>query len=159
MLFIKRIHKEQWETYRNIRLAALQEAPYAFTTTYASAVARTPASWRAQAEAFSDGTDQCLLIAYVDHVAIALCAFYRDNTHSHVGEIVEVWVASDYRGTSVAKDLIDAMIQWACSTNTTLIRLDVKKENRRAIGFYQNYGFTVIGENTESEYIMVLTIQ
>jgi ribosomal protein S18 acetylase RimI-like enzyme len=158
MIDIKRIQKGEWETYKQLRLAALQEAPYAFTTTYEAAVERKPASWIEQTDTFSDGTDQCLLVAYIEHVAIGLCAFYRNTNTPCEGEIVQIWVAPEHRGTSVAKKLMDAMIQWARGTNTARIRLDVKKDNRRAIRFYQNYGFTVIGENHESEYVMLLVI-
>ncbi|WP_363464985.1 GNAT family N-acetyltransferase [Halogeometricum borinquense] len=60
----------------------------------------------------------------------------------------EIFVASEYRGTGVADDLMDAAIECAREQDLPLDRmvLDVDRENDRAQAFYERYGFEHWGE-------------
>ena len=44
---VVRVDDSNWRTYRDVRLAMLQDAPRAFWTTYAEAAARSDEEWRA----------------------------------------------------------------------------------------------------------------
>ncbi|MCD2199956.1 GNAT family N-acetyltransferase [Halobacterium sp. KA-4] len=60
----------------------------------------------------------------------------------------EVYVAPDFRGTSVADDLMEAALSVAREQSLPLDRmvLDVDRQNERAKAFYERYGFEHWGE-------------
>lgn len=142
MITIRRIRAGEMELYKMVRLAALQDAPYAFTSTYAGALQRTEESWREQVERTVQGSDRATFIVVDADEAVGLAALYRAEGHSEVGELLQVWVAPQYRGGSVAKDLMDAVITWAADNGYRKIIAGVRPENARAIRFYVKYGFT-----------------
>jgi len=60
----------------------------------------------------------------------------------------EIYVRSEYRGTGVADDLMDAALAFAREQTLPLDRLvlDVDRENERARRFYDRHGFAHWGE-------------
>ncbi len=55
LLEIRRIRTGEADLYKRLRLDSLQEAPYAFSSTYASALQRTDESWREQVDESAAG--------------------------------------------------------------------------------------------------------
>jgi hypothetical protein len=102
MLAIRRLQVGEAELFKQIRLTALQDAPYAFPTTYEAALQRSAESWRKQAERTAQGTDRATLIAFFEELPIGLAALYRRDDNADVGELLQVWVSAKYRGTTVA---------------------------------------------------------
>lgn len=64
---------------------------------------------------------------------------------------MQVWVAAEYRGTSTAWDLMDAVFKWAGENNFRTIIAGVTKVNARARKFYIKYGFSVMDEISPSD--------
>ena len=60
---VRRIQPGEWRLFRDLRLAALQESPQAFSSVYASALERSEESWRDQADATAAGAERCTCIA------------------------------------------------------------------------------------------------
>ena len=125
---------------------SLQDAPYAFPTTYDSALQRSAESWREQAERTAQGTDRATFIAFSDDVPIGMTALYRREDTVDTGELLQVWVSPEHRGTNVAWDLMDAIFKWARENNFRRILAGVTKVNSRAIKFYIKYGFSNLDE-------------
>ena len=105
MKTIRRIQAGEVDLYKQIRLAALKEAPYAFGSTYDSALERSDESWRAQVESSAQGSDRATFIAFSDNVPIGIAALYRDKEKRDTGELLQVWVGPEFRGTRVIWDL------------------------------------------------------
>ena len=64
---------------------------------------------------------------------------------------MQVWVNSDYRGTSVAWDLMDAIFKWAGENSYRRIIAGVTSVNARALKFYTRYGFSIMDESAQSD--------
>lgn len=86
---------------------------------------------------------------------------YRDRTVPNTGEIFALYVLSEYYGSGVGKLLTEAAILSFADFPTVL--LWVLKDNKRAIRFYEKYGFRAEGEEAflsalnASEIRMILT--
>jgi RimJ/RimL family protein N-acetyltransferase len=146
LITVRRIHRGETDLYRQIRLKALQDAPYAFSSTYDSALRRSAESWREQAESTAQGSDRATFIAFSEEESIGITALYRLKDQAEVGEVLQVWVDPEFRGTGVARDLMDAVFQWAGENNFRRIIAGVTKVNLRALKFYTKYGFSVVNE-------------
>lgn len=147
MIKIRRLRIGEGELYKQVRLTALQEAPYAFTTTYESAVKRSPESWQAQADASAQGPDRATLLAFEGEAPIGMMALYRDanrtdrSENPDEGELIQVWVSPEYRGKGVADKLLEAMLGWAKENSFRRVVAGVNPGNEKALMFYRRYGF------------------
>lgn len=150
MITIRRIQVDEIDLFREIRLTALQEAPYAFSTTYESARQRSGESWREQVESTAKGSDRATFIAVSDGTPIGVAALYRLEDQADAGEVLQVWVRPEYRGTRVARDLMDTIFEWAKANGFRRILAGVTKGNARALRFYTNYGFSVVDESSSN---------
>ena len=149
MITIRRLQVGEVDLFKQVRLMALQEAPYAFPATYDSAVQRSAESWREQAERSSQGPDRATFIVFSDDLPVGMAALYRDEDKVDVGELLQVWVSPEYRGKKVVWNLLDEIFKWASENRFHRIIAGVTKGNARALKFYTNYGFSIThGFNT-----------
>jgi ribosomal protein S18 acetylase RimI-like enzyme len=144
MISVRRIRIGEGELFKQMRLTSLREAPYAFSSTYESALRRSPESWREQADSTAQGADRSTFIAFSDNSQIGIAALYRNPEETDVGEVLQVWVAPEYRSRGVAFDLLDAVFQWAGENGFRIITATITKGNTRALKFYRKYGFDLV---------------
>lgn len=146
MIIIRRLQPGEVDLFKQLRLKALQDAPYAFPSTYETAIQRSAESWREQAESTTQGPDRATFIAFSDDLPIGMAALYREEDKVDVGELLQVWVSPEYRGTKVIRDLMDEIFKWGSENKFHRITAGVTKGNDRAVNFYTNYGFSIIDE-------------
>ena len=151
MITIRRIRTGEPDLYRQARLAALQDAPFAFSLTYDLALQRSAESWREQADRTAQGSDRATFIAFANDLPVGMAALYRLEDQADTGELLQVWVSPEYRGTSLASDLMDVIFKWAGENKFRKIIAGVTKVNARALKFYITYGFSVITESLPND--------
>ena len=154
MITIRRLQLGEVDLYKQLRLSSLQDAPYAFPSTYEAALQRSPESWREQAERSAQGSDRATFIAFSEDSPIGMAALYRREDRVDAGELLQVWVSPEYRGTGVVWDLMDAIFKWASENNFHRIIAGVTKGNARALTFYTRYGFSMMEESSEGVYLV-----
>jgi len=152
MKIIRRIRIGEFDLFKQIRLRALKEAPYAFSSTYESALQRSEESWREQADNSAQGSDRATFITFSDDAPVGIAALYRVENQTSVGAMLQVWVAPEHRGTGVARDLIDAIFEWAGENNFRMILSRIRDGNIRAQKFYTKYGFSNSDEFSSSDF-------
>jgi GNAT superfamily N-acetyltransferase len=133
---VRRIAPDEWQAFREIRLAALADAPGAYLTTLADAQAEPAQLWQDRIAANPH------FLATVDGVGVGMTVVIAADTGR---EIVAVWVAPDTRGRGVIEALIDAAVSWAGDQGDTQLGLWVVDGNERAERAYARYGFTRTG--------------
>jgi RimJ/RimL family protein N-acetyltransferase len=144
MTVIRRIRIGEADVFKQMRLASLQDAPYAFSSTYDAALRRSDESWREQADLSAQGSDRATFFAFSDDVPIGMAALYRLPDQKETGELVQMWVAQEYRGKRVACDLLDAVFKWASENSFRKVIAKVTKGNDRAFKFYHKHGFALV---------------
>jgi len=144
MISVRRLRIGEGELYKQIRLASLQESPYAFSSTYASALKRSPESWSEQADNSAGGPDRATFIAFSGDSPIGLAALYRDKEGADTGEVLQVWVSPEYRGKGVAVSIMDALFRWARENGFRRVKAGINPGNIRAVRFYLKYGFRIV---------------
>jgi GNAT superfamily N-acetyltransferase len=125
---------------RDVRIAALTDAPEAFGSTLERELARTPEDWRRW---MSPGTVFMLYDAGQARGLVAGAA--REDDPSAI-QLMAMWVDPALRGSGAADALITALVAWAVSASAREIRLRVVKENSRARRAYERHGFRPVGD-------------
>jgi RimJ/RimL family protein N-acetyltransferase len=151
LITVRRIQIGETELYKQVRLASLRDAPYAFGTTYDSALQRSSEFWRKRADSTAHGTDAGTFIAFSNDVPIGMASLLRIDGQADAGELMQVWIAPEYRGTSAIWNLIDTIFGWADENNFRRIIAGVTKVNARALKFYIKYGFSVLAESSAND--------
>ena len=143
-LTVDLIAESEREAWRELRLAALADAPYAFGSTLAEALERDEAAWRAGFPADGRGAN---FVGRLDGVGAGMCAvFLRADA---VGEplLVSMWLAPAARGTGLAGELVRAAEKWCVEHDLSRLWLDVVEDNLRAIRLYRRLGYLPTGQD------------
>jgi ribosomal protein S18 acetylase RimI-like enzyme len=135
---VRRVVPDEWQSFREIRLAALADTPLAFVTTHEQALQYDERHWRSQAA--EGGT----MIAWRDDRPVGLVAAYLPDDAAH---LVMMWVEPASRGTGVVEVLIDSVVTWAGERDLPQVRLWVVEGNDRAERAYARYGFSRTGRS------------
>ena len=142
-MLVQRVTSDQFALLREVRLAALQDAPYAFGSTYAGNITRPDHEWEQMCSARSEGSDACGFFAYdVQGEAIGMVAGYRRMEEPGIVDLISMWVAPEARGTGAATALVEAVCLWAKAIPVERVLLEVTSGNDRALRFYKRLGFT-----------------
>jgi GNAT superfamily N-acetyltransferase len=146
MILVRHVTADDWELMREVRLAALSEAPYAFGSTYAREVAFTEETWRGRINersvtffAHTDSTDP----VPADTVPAGLAGVYVEDGNP---DLVSMWVRPCARGRGVAEVLVEAAASWAKTQDFGSLFLWVTESNAPARRLYDRCGFIPTGE-------------
>lgn len=140
MAAIRVAEPSDWEQYRDIRLAALAEAPYAFGSTLDRELALPPERWQWRLE--FGGTFLAWADGRVVGTATGITEDPDDEYHvPGAWQLVAMWVHPDSRGSEVATELVDAVAEHVLKAGATALVLWVTEVNDRARAFYERLGF------------------
>ena len=160
---VRLLAEEEWPTYRELRLAALQDSPDAFVSSYDEEVAYDEELWRARMKRSA----RLLAVRDDEPVGIVSVGHARDayGAQEGVAELFGMWVVAAARGSGVAWRLVDAAAEHARDTERAHLKLWVSTDNGRAVAFYSSYGFRPADERrpmktdeTEEEVAMLLPL-
>ena len=163
---IRTLHPADWPVYRDLRLRALADAPYAFCSTYAEESQRGDDAWTARLAAPALGAYQqgWPFAAELDGTPVGLAWVKMDAGNAASASLYQVWVAPEARGRGVGAALINAAIEWARARRAHVLRLDVTAGDGAAARLYRRMGFVDDGApvrrpgTTVSEQAMVLAL-
>ncbi|MDP9226544.1 MAG: GNAT family N-acetyltransferase [Actinomycetota bacterium] len=136
MVDIARLGEQDWAVYRDVRLASLEEAPFAFGSRLAAERDRTEAEWRDRLE------HRTQFVAREEGRPVATVGYLAEAEGL---ELVSMWVAPPVRGTGVADLLVDAVVADAGDRGCETIVVWVSEGNEPAERFYVRHGFVRTG--------------
>ena len=144
---VRQTTEDDWATWRDLRLRALQDTPSAFGSTYEREAAFTEADWRGRAGALSsaapDDSAGPSLLAFVDGVAVGMGGGYRDLPGwLHV---VAMWTDPAWRSHGAGRAVLEHLVAWSAAEGLR-VHLDVETTNAGARRLYERLGFVATGE-------------
>jgi GNAT superfamily N-acetyltransferase len=130
---------DDWQVFRDVRLASLRDSPLAFSATLDGALGRDEASWR------EDLATRTQFVAMVADDVIGTAGGVADPGGAF-GELVSMWIAPAWRGKGVGARLIEEVAGWAASVGFHQLRLWVVEGNQAAERSYARAGFAPTGQ-------------
>ncbi|MGL5828833.1 MAG: GNAT family N-acetyltransferase [Angustibacter sp.] len=131
---VRTLGGEDWRSFRELRLAALQDAPEAFVDSYADESAYDEAFWRVRLGRATR------IIAVIDDKPVGIVSIGSTEDPTS-GDLYGLWVAPEHRGTGVAMALVQSAARQAQSDGRRKITLWVGTDNGRAVAFFSSVGF------------------
>ncbi len=145
---IKKLNKNRWKDYRDLRLEALKKEPTAFGSSYDEEKNLSGEEWKKRIKN--------VLFALSKDKLIGMIVYIRENKikTKHTANIFGVYVAREYRGYWVGKKLIDSvLVRTRKSKGVLKIKLTVNPKQKAALKLYQNCGFKIVGKMKKELYI------
>lgn len=136
-VFVHRVVPDEWGLFREVRLAALHDAPTAFWTTAAVAGATTEVEWRRRL------ADSACFVALASERPVGLAAGIEEAPE--LAEVVSMWVDPSWRGRGVADQLMAAVTSWAAGEGFARLQLWVAVGNDAAERLYARHRFVRTG--------------
>jgi ribosomal protein S18 acetylase RimI-like enzyme len=129
----------EWQLKRDLRLAALQDSPSAFASSYDLEVHRSEQDWR-------DWPRDGAYFAAFDglQAALGIAGSWMRAGEPDVTHLISMWVAPDARGAGIAGLLTAAVVEWAREQKAARVELEVAAGNDAAMRAYLRNGFAVM---------------
>ncbi len=134
---------DDWPLWRDLRLAALAEAPDAFGSSLADWTDAPEQRWRDRLAL--PGSHNLAAILDCRPAGMASGLPGQDG----VAELISMWVAPHARGHGVGDALVAAVVAWAAANGAAAVELNVVETNAAATALYERHGFAVTGAQDE----------
>jgi GNAT superfamily N-acetyltransferase len=142
---VHEVPEQDWALWRDLRIDALTEAPYAFGESLEAAKARDEAGWRAWWNP-DDPTTGPRYLATSDGVALGMCSIVFPPDLGSEPLIISMWTTPAARGRGVGRALVEACIDYCARTGRARLLLGVVEDNLPARRLYDRLGFTLTGD-------------
>ena len=135
---IRRATEDDWQVVHDVRLEALQQAPFAFGSTYERERHFDEQTWRGRLS----NPDGPTFLALDRDVPMGIDGVYAEEGEHH---LVAMWVAPDARRSGVGAALTQAVIDWVAARGERRLLLGVAEDNDPARKLYESLGFRFTG--------------
>ena len=133
-LTVRTLDGDDWQAFRQIRLAALSDAPDAFASSLEEEQHYDEEFWRLRLARSSR------LLACLDEEPVGIVSVGQAQ-EENVAELFGMWVVPEQRGRGVAWQLTEAAAEHARLLGRRALKLWVSTDNGRAVAFFSSYGF------------------
>jgi ribosomal protein S18 acetylase RimI-like enzyme len=130
--------------FKTVRLRALQDAPHAFGSTYASERGLTDSDWLKRVERWNGESGTGFLALDMD-TACGIAGSLIDPSDAKRAQLLSMWTAPTHRRRGVGRRLVNEVHDWARSRDVRVLLQMVTSNNEPAIGFYERLGFVRTG--------------
>ena len=140
-----------WERLREVRLAALRDAPDAFASTLEATEGLPQWRWEGWATGDDWGAE---LVTFVEEPApgapfmgLATGAIFHDDRSA--ANLFAMWVAPSARGVGIGRALVDGVVDWARERGADHVILRIAEGNVAAQRLYEAAGFVLDADDRE----------
>ena len=146
MVEIRQIRADEWHLLKEVRLAALEDSPEAFSTKWEEAVEKPDDYWKERTRNGAGGEIEFCVLAIDDDEPVGMAIGWPDKDDALVIYLISMWVAPSHRGSQVAASLLNKIFEWAADRGASSILAGVMPANSRALAFYTKLGFAQVSE-------------
>lgn len=127
--------EDEWQLYREVRLAALSDAPEAFVASAQDEASRDEQFWRRRM------TRARRIVAERDDEPVGVVGLGPHTGDPDNAEVFGLWTAPAVRGERIAWELVASAAWTAADDGCRLLYFWVGSDNVDAIGFASSFGF------------------
>lgn len=144
MVDIIRAHEENWSLVREIRLRSLSTDPASFGQTWEKESTYDDEVW------IDRVNDAAWFLAVDGEQPVAIVASRHEaDSPDNERELQAMWVSPESRKEGLARQLSEAVVDWARSDGSDTVTLYVGPNNAPARALYEALGFRDTGQRWE----------
>jgi GNAT superfamily N-acetyltransferase len=142
---VRRLVSGEGEMFRDLRLRALQDAPYAFASSYALECDRPLERWEEIAAESEAGEAGVVFVATAGTPFVGMAGGYLHREDPDLAGVWGTWVAPEARGRGIGERLVEPVVEWARVRGMSRVELSVTERAVAANTLYRRLGFTATG--------------
>ena len=131
--------EDEWRVFRDVRLAALIEAPHAFSARFEDENQRTEAEWRAKVVGWAR------FVIELDGRVVGMVSGGPSN-YPRAAVLTSLWVDPSARGMGIGDRLVQKVVDWSKDEGFGRLLLWVAEGNIHAERLYERNGFARTGD-------------
>ena len=145
---IRRLRSGDGDQLRDIRLRALADAPYAFSSSFDREASLGPEFWDRRVAESERGDTDAVFVAVERGQSFAMAGAYFAGRHHKLAVLWGMWVDPRARRRGLGRNLVEAVEAWARQANAERLELAVTdcEASRPAAALYSKLGFVETGE-------------
>lgn len=132
---VRILEAEEWQLFREARLAALRDAPEAFVARFEDEASYGDDVWRQRM------TRARRIVAERGDETVGLVCLGLHNEDPETGEVFALWTAPSVRGEHVGRALVSTAALKAAEDGCRLLYFWAGSDNASAVGFASSFGF------------------
>ena len=137
---VRLLGDDEWQLFRKVRLAALQDAPDAFVARHDDEASYGEDFWRERM------TLARRIVAERAAEPVGVVSLGLHNEDPETGEVFGLWTAPTVRGKRVAWELVSAAARWAAEDGRKRLYYWAVSDSASAVGFASSFGFRPTSE-------------
>lgn len=137
----RRLTGDDWRTLRDVRLAALADAPYAYGSTFAAERDLDEAEWRRR----SATALWVVAVRNAENAGLVGLLVPELVPVTDTPLLISMWVDPAHRGHGVGDVLITEILRWAAEKRWSQVVLRVAEGNDAARKLFVRHGFVPTG--------------
>lgn len=147
-MVIRRLRTGDGPRLREVRLRALGDAPYAFSSSLATESGLGWEFWEERVAQSGVGQDGVVFIAVDGQQSVGMAGGFYPDRGSGVAMLWGMWVDPSARRSGTGEALVEAVADWARDTGAVRLQLAVTdcEESVPAAALYRKLGFAETGE-------------
>ena len=135
---------DEWPLLKQLRIAALTDAPDAFGPTAEHARAQPDSYWQTWASRLDAARGLALFVLRCANEPAGIVSATRDR--AGIGHIGAMWIAPSARGRHLGSRLLDHALEFLDASGCTTIELSVTEGNAGPLALYRSRGFALTGQ-------------
>jgi GNAT superfamily N-acetyltransferase len=143
---VRRVRRGEGAELRALRLRALQDAPFAFSSSFDEEVGEPDAAWADLAAQSESAETAVVMVAVDDQRWLGMAGGFVEGSAAGVWGM---WVAPDARGEGLGEQLVESVVDWARERGASRVELSVTERARDAAALYERLGFKPTGERRQ----------
>ncbi len=147
--YTRQLLPEDWKTFRDIRLLALQESAKAFGSSYTREIEFPKSRWK---DTLSQ-KDGAIFGLFKGNRIIGLGSIKTSNIDNQQAGLFMGYITAEYRGKGFSKKLYISRIEWALKRPSLKTIFTINKEsNLAAQGMNKGFGFKLISRTPKNDW-------
>ena len=142
MIQVRSLEADEGALLKRIRLHALSDSPWAFSSSLAAERSLPDEYWRELVAGIGQFMGSRTFVAERDMSVGAMLGCYPETTERY--RLVAVWVSPEARRQGVGAALLRSVKAWVLEARGTELIVGVFESNTSAIAFYQAQGFELM---------------
>jgi len=151
-IIIRHATSSDVDSFRELRLEALQNHPTAFGADYEESAAYPNEHWQERLKIDKD--KEALFFAEHDGQLAGMTGIFRGSSRKsrHDSTIWGVYVRPQWHGRRISETLVRSCLVWAKEQGLAIVKLAVVTTNQPAIRCYKRCGFSTYGKEPKALY-------